>query len=382
LRVALAAPKAAHGRRERKVLFRAIAMRVLVALHGVRRRIGRRAVMVMRERRDGLRASVVSVRRGSLMVNALNVLHASSTANAPNVRHASSTVSAPNVRRASSTANALNAHHASSMANALNARRAVSQQVTVASEHLVAKVPVALRAVLRVTARRGALKARGPRVLPATKARAVRPLVHRVARVAQTTPAAPPPRALAAASTPARVENARETTNLESRVNVARLSARALAPAAAAPTSAARSTGRRATKAHVAPQPDAKGARPQVSAPRPSAASARSPRPSSVHTEIAPNARRARIVEREHLPHAGSAIGRRAQNIRTALPAPAGHAATTTPPPAAASPPNALVRRAPTSRRVPSAVKNPLRGRLPQIAAIATTPPARCACRS
>ena len=348
-------------------------MRVLVALHGVRRRIGRRAVMVMRERRDGLRASVVSVRRGSLRVNA------------PNVRHASSTVSAPNVRRASSTANALNAHHASSMANALNARRAVSQQVTVASEHLVAKVPVALRAVLRVTARRGALKARGPRVLPATKARAVRPLVHRVARVAQTTPAAPPPRALAAASTPARVENARETTNLESRVNVARLSARALAPAAAAPTSAARSTGRRATKAHVAPQPDAKGARPQVSAPRPSAASARSPRPSSVHTEIAPNARRARIVEREHLPHAGSAIGRRAQNIRsvrTALPAPAGHAATTTPPPAAASPPNALVRRAPTSRRVPSAVKNPLRGRLPQIAAIATTPPARCACRS
>ena len=345
-------------------------MRVLVALHGVRRRIGRRAVMVMRERRDGLRASVVSVRRGSLRVNA------------PNVRHTSSTVSAPNVRRASSTANALNAHHASSMANALNARRAVSQQVTVASEHLVAKVPVALRAVLRVTARRGALKARGPRVLPATKARAVRPLVHRVARVAQTTPAAPPPRALAAASTPARVENARETTNLESRVNVARLSARALAPAAAAPTSAARSTGRRATKAHVAPQPDAKGARPQVSAPRPSAASARSPRPSSVHTEIAPNARRARIVEREHLPHAGSAIGRRAQNIRTALPAPAGHAATTTPPPAAASPPNALVRRAPTSRRVPSAVKNPLRGRLPQIAAIATTPPARCACRS
>lgn len=309
LRAAPAARKAVHGRRVLKVLFRAIAMRV-VALHGGRRRIGRRVATGIRLHRGGLRGSVLSAR------------HASSTANAP------------------------------------NAHRAASQQVTVASGRLVAKVPVAPRAVLRETAHRGALKASGPHVLAAMKALAARPLTHRVARVAQTTPAAPPPRALAAASIPARVESAPDATNAKRRANAAHLSARALAPAAAVPTNATRSTGRRATKVHAGARlAAAMPARLQVSAVRPGAASARSPRQSSVRTEIAPNARRARIVEHEHLPHAGSAIGRHAQNIRS-------------------------VRRAPANPRAPSAVKDPLRPRPPRIAAIATMPPARYGCRS
>ena len=321
-------------------------MRV-VALHGGRRRIGRRVATGIRLHRGGLRGSVLSAR------------HASSTANAP------------------------------------NAHRAASQQVTVASGRLVAKVPVAPRAVLRETAHRGALKASGPHVLAAMKALAARPLTHRVARVAQTTPAAPPPRALAAASIPARVESAPDATNAKRRANAAHLSARALAPAAAVPTNATRSTGRRATKVHAGARlAAAMPARLQVSAVRPGAASARSPRQSSVRTEIGPNAPRARTVERGHRPHAGSAIAPRAQNIRnarialraacgaSALPAPAGRAATTTPLPAAASLPGVSVRRAPARRRVPSAVKNPLRARLRHIAATARTPPAPCGCRS
>jgi hypothetical protein len=242
--------------------------------------------------------------------------------------------------------------------SAPNAHRAVSQRVSEASERLVAKVPTALRAVLRATARRAALKASGQHASPATKAPAARHLAHRVALAAQTMPAAQPARAPAAASTPVPVENARDTTNVESRANVARPSARALAQAAAVPTSAARSSGHRATKAHAeAHQVAAKVARLPVSAIFPRVASVRSPRPSSVRTEIAPNARRARIVEHEHLPHAGSAIGRHAQNIRS-------------------------VRRAPANPRAPSAVKDPLRPRPPRIAAIATMPPARYGCRS
>jgi hypothetical protein len=346
LRAALGARKVARGRRVRRVLFRAIAMRGLVALHGVRRRIGRRVVMVMRVHRDGLTGSAQSGRRGSSTASGLNVRRASSTASAPNARHASLTVNALNARRASSTVSAPNAH------------RAVSQRVSEASERLVAKAPAALRAVLRATARRAALKASGQHASPATKAPAARHLAHRVALEAQTMPAAQPARAPAAASTPVRVENARDTTNVESRVNVARPSARALAQAAAVPTSAARSSGHRATKAHAeAHQVAAKVARLPVSAMFPSAASVLSPRPSSVRTEIAPNARRARIVEHEHLPHAGSAIGRHAQNIRS-------------------------VRRAPANQRAPSAVKDPLRPRPPRIAAIATMRPARYGCRS
>lgn len=279
-------------------------------------------------------------------MSAQSVRRGSSTASELNVRRASLTVSVPNARRASSTASAPNAH------------RAVSQRVSEASERLVAKVPTALRAVLRATARRAALKASGQHASPATEAPAARHLAHRVALATQTMPAAQPARAPAAASTPVPVENARDTTNVESRVNVARPSARALAQAAAVPTSAARSSGHRATKAHAeAHQVAAKVARLPVSAIFPRVASVRSPRPSSVRTEIAPNARRARIVEHEHLPHAGLAIGRHAQNIRS-------------------------VRRAPANQRAPSAVKDPLRPRPPRIAAIATMPPARYGCRS
>lgn len=267
-------------------------------------------------------------------------------------------MSAQSVRRASSTASGLNVRRASSTVNGPNAHRAVSQRVSEASERLVATAPAALRAVLRATARRAALKASGQHASPATKAPAARHLAHRVALAAQTMPAAQPARAPAAASTPVPVEKARDTTNVESRANVARPSARALAQAAAVPTSAARSSGHRATKAHAeAHQVAAKVARLPVSAMFPSAASVLSPRPSSVRTEIAPNARRARIVEHEHLPHAGSAIGRHAQNIRS-------------------------VRRAPANQRAPSAVKDPLRPRPPRIAAIATMPPARYGCRS
>ena len=302
--------------------------------------------------------SALSVRRGSSTASELNVRRASSTVNGPNARHASLTVSALNVRRASLTVSVPNARRASSTVNVPNAHRAVSQRVSEASERLVAKVPTALRAVLRATARRAALKASGQHASPATKAPAARHLAHRVALAAQTMPAAQPARAPAAASTPVPVENARDTTNVESRVNVARPSARPLAQAAAVPTSAARSSGHRATKAHAeAHQVAAKVARLPVSAMFPSAASVLSPRPSSVRTEIAPNARRARIVEHEHLPHAGSAIDRHAQNIRS-------------------------VRRAPANQRAPSAVKDPLRPRPPRIAAIATMPPARYGCRS
>lgn len=200
-------------------------MRAAAALHGVRRRIGRRAATRQAARREGLRVNVVSVRRA---VKALLVRRVAPRAIGLSAHRADLKVIGPSAHR---DAKVSPAHRAAPRANVLNARRAAK----VLRVHLAvpkAIGPNARRAVKAPAARHAALKATvasGRHVSRAMTVRVVRPPVAPGDRAEQTTHAVP----------------------------AAHPSGPALALTAQAPSRAARSTGRRATKARGGVRPAA-----------------------------------------------------------------------------------------------------------------------------